>query len=209
VSIDMKIRNGFVSNSSSASFVVKYITEKRTIENGSIVDHEEVKLLTDEESKKLIDYGFKFSCERDPHVLYGELYCDDCSSGYGKHLEYCCRYPEFVGELYLRFFISCNEDEVIKFLIDNNIPFVGLKDSDESLIVYKRNMSEVLLLKNEGVAYIWSRMQKSDTYFDEPIEDEYDYYNKCEKSYKTANYIPTKFFTEDPTLTGECDYHEN
>jgi len=82
----MKLRNGFVSNSSSSNFVVSN-------KEPHVYPEPEEDLLSEDDMKKLRDYGF-FEL-RDKHD----------------------KPQEFQYE------VSCNQDDVIEFLLKNNIPF--------------------------------------------------------------------------------------
>jgi hypothetical protein len=175
----MKTRMGFVSNSSSASFVVPLEVVTHYGNN----NHKRKTLLSQEEIDLLIGYGFWKSCNRDPFSHGGWGYkCDDCENG--KNKELCFR------DMYLRYDISCNEDEPIQFLLEHNISFYAGMDYDGQLMVYKKGMERVLILQNEGIHYIWSMMgDKTNKYFK---QKKYNYtcdYDKCSDNYKTIEYI--------------------
>ena len=91
----MKVRSGFVSNSSSSSFIVRH----RGIE-----DEE---LLTEEEREKLEDFGFKRSNAYYPETRENEELSTE---------EYFYSYVKTV---------ICNEDEVLDWLIDNDFSFLA------------------------------------------------------------------------------------
>ena len=182
----MKTRMGFVSNSSSASFVIPL--EVVTHSNNK---HIRKTLLSQEEIDLLIGYGFWESCNRDPFThnnTYGYK-CDNCE---GNKDEKLCSGKVF-GDMYLRYDVSCNEDEPIQFLLEHNIPFYASMDYDGQLMVYKRGMEKALILRNEGIQYIWGMMgDKTNKYFK---QKKYNYtcdYDKCSDNYKTIEYIPKK-----------------
>lgn len=183
----MKIRNGFVSNSSSASFVIPLEVVTRGDNK-----HTRKTLLSQEEIDLLINYGFWKSCNRDPFFHCEGEYryrCDDCKGKNDK--EFCI--SDVFGDMYLRYDISCNENEPIQFLLEHDIPFYAGMDYDGQLMVYKRGMEKVLILRNEGIQYIWGMMgDKTNKYFK---QKKYNYtcdYDKCSDNYKTIEYIPKK-----------------
>lgn len=196
----MKIRTGFVSNSSSASFVVKYIDTIRTQYVDGKPVREEIKLLSDEEVSKLIGYGFYWSCNGDPYfgdTAYNAS-CDKCECN-GTHGDKCCLRDVF-GELYLRYWIVCNEDEVITFLKNNDIPFIAGMSYDCQLMVYNRGNENVLTLQNEGMQYLMScgirRNPNDPKYFKPDTGEEYDWECNEMRSYLTAKLLPKKDFED-------------
>jgi len=132
----MKIRNGFVSNSSSSSFVIRLVGRSFN-KNNQI-------LITEEEKQKLFEYGFK-------HTNYR----------YATNLEHLsCYDPEsFTDEetdcLGCR--VTCNEDEVIEFLVKNKIPFHAACHYGNVSVFFGRDSDEILFIQNYG--------QKFEMYF--------------------------------------------
>jgi hypothetical protein len=183
----MKTRNGFVSNSSSASFVIPL---ERVTHHGNNEITREV-LLSQEEIDLLTNYGFWKSCNRDPFRESSEYgyRCDDCNGNKDKSV---CSGKVF-GDMYLRYDISCNEDEPIHFLLEHDIPFYAEMDYSCQLMVYKKGMKKVLILQNEGIKYIWGMMgTKSDKYF---TRKKYNYTcdsDQCFDEYKTIKYVNKK-----------------
>lgn len=92
----MKIRTGFVSNSSSASFLVRRIDMQNKL------------YLTNDQMNLLEDFGFYRTNAYYPDQVKREtdLECDLKYSNYG-------------------YDVVCNEDEVMDFLIDHLIPFTS------------------------------------------------------------------------------------
>lgn len=178
----MKVRMEFVSNSSSASFVIPL---ERVTHRGDNKTTREA-LLSQAEIDLLIGYGFWKSCNRDPfsHSEWGYK-CDDCKENKNKELCF--------GDMYLRYDISCNEDEPIQFLLEHDIPFYAGMDYDGQLMVYKRGMEKVLILQNEGIHYIWGMMNdKSAKYFKQKKDNYSCDSGKCADNYKTIEYTPKK-----------------
>jgi len=123
----MKIRNGFVSNSSSSSFLVKCHEwyPKSTV------------LLTKKEEELLQKFGFKkVSCSFADQVAC-ELYHDFKPKIRKEHDNY-------------GYDVSCNQDEVIFFLLKHNIPFEASIHYNHSNIVYVRDSKHFLELQNYG-----------------------------------------------------------
>jgi hypothetical protein len=114
----MKIRYGFVSNSSSSSFVVKY---------RSGIDGPKI-FLNKEQLKKLKKYGFKYTNVNNPYYVDVDLKNGKVSTSlkvFGKW--------DIVN---LSYSVICNQDDVIYFLLTNKIPFVALCHYDEELVVW-------------------------------------------------------------------------
>jgi hypothetical protein len=118
----MKIRNGFVSNSSASSFLVNL--------HGDWTEWKEKKdKLSLTESRKLVhqlkllhDYGFRPTLAHHPMFLYthGMEYDEKGPDGWiwkPKKRDY------LHGMVRYGYSVVCNEDEVITFLLKHGIPF--------------------------------------------------------------------------------------
>lgn len=101
----MKTRNGFVSNSSSSSFVVKYYKKEEGKKRESFLAPQQV--------KKLKKYGFKITCVCRAEHYDGEIIDKEW-----------LKYRERSG-VYLGFDVVCNQDDVVYFLLKNNIAFTA------------------------------------------------------------------------------------
>jgi len=117
----MKIRSGFVSNSSSSSFVVKY----KTVDYASQKYKYQCRL-TEKQIKLLKKYGFKYTKVNNPYFV------DTSVSPFEKTLKSFKKWDE----VYLGYSVICNQDDVIYFLLNNKIPFVALCHYDEELVFW-------------------------------------------------------------------------
>jgi hypothetical protein len=127
----MKKREGFVSNSSTASFIVKY---------KEFLSKDKIPLLSEEEVRLLEDKNFFRTFAAYPHQIVPEdwqhktEFKEDDFWNYG-------------------YDIICNEDEIIEWLLKNKIPFVADCHYDQYTLIYERNSENVIVLKNAGILY--------------------------------------------------------
>ena len=125
----MKIRNGFVSNSSTSSFIV--------MARSGFGEHEGEVLLSEKQIELLIKKGFKPG--NSPNCMDVETQNDE---------QLRCVDEEPL--VYYRYVI-CNQDNVIEHLVKNRIPFKGLVHYGTSSIFYDgNNEGEVLEIRNSG-----------------------------------------------------------
>jgi len=127
----MKIRNGFVSNSSSSSFIVRYndyilLEEKSPIED-----------VSDAKVRKLEKYGFKKA----------KFYTATQITGNPKDKHYKVGKKDKYNYVYD---VSCNEDDVVKFLIRNKIPFEGTLQYDFFFVKYD-GKDKIIFATNYGI----------------------------------------------------------
>jgi len=135
----MKIRQGFVSNSSSSSFLVNF----RSFDLGS----EQKEVLTPEKQKILIDYGFFYTRVSNPsyfdtlawlYLIGGEKSTIECP----KHDFFCSQ---------LGHAVICNQHQVYEFLIEQDIPFVAMEHSQTKVVIRdKRDMGHIVVIPNVG-----------------------------------------------------------
>jgi len=128
----MKIRNGFVSNSSSSSFVV--LTQVYDADG-----HKWDSLLSQEEIKKLEDYGFRWVKANDPFELY---YCGIDNSLATTQEE---RHA-------LAFDISVNQEDVAYFLTrELNVSFEAAVHYAHWYWTYLRGGTDIECIPNHGI----------------------------------------------------------
>jgi len=119
----MKTRNGFVSNSSSSSFVVAH----KRLESDSVnKKYKSIKLLTNNQVKLLKKIGFKYSMCNNPYFVDA---AHNITSLDEKAFNKFCN-------IYLTYSVICNQDDVIYALLKNKIPFVALCHYDEEFLVW-------------------------------------------------------------------------
>ena len=112
----MKIRTRFVSNSSTASFIVRIKDDPfcKARWPGFMVKEEDI--------PKLEEYGFKKS---------------NLFSPFNKIEPFPKAYEP--GCISMKYYIDCNYDDVICFLVKNNIPFKASCHYDHKLMSYQKD----------------------------------------------------------------------
>ena len=118
----MKIRTGFVSNSSTSSFVVK----TKELWNK---EKEEDTIATEEDIKKLIGYGFQ---KADGVGPFNTVTIDENGDIFWYH-------------------VVCNQHEPLDFLLKNNIPFKASIHYDQSYMSFRRGADHVFVAHNYGI----------------------------------------------------------
>lgn len=115
----MKIRKCFVSNSSTASFVIK--VRDYSMDNGK-----NQFLITKDQIEKLTEYGFQWMRGWPDNLVFSPT-------------EPVKSIDEFEEKepISLYFDVICNEEDVMEFLFDNKIPFISSVHYDYELVVYK------------------------------------------------------------------------
>lgn len=159
----MKIRSGFVSNSSSSSFVV---------ERGNNISASELKLfITPEQEEILLKFGFRKTYIRSPYQVpcteeewkkvqkefdklskkkltkkdYAKYKKSNISADEADKIE------KNFTELYtLCYDVSCNQDEVIRFLIKNKIRFEASVHYSHYTYMYFPEEDKLIIATNFG-----------------------------------------------------------
>jgi len=111
----MTVRNGYVSNSSTGSFIV-------------IIKDDSTSFLkiTEEQKKLLFGYGFRYVYDNWRSVLMNSSPVTDYSDSLPDKDSPICMYYE----------VSCDEADVEEFLFENKIPFVASEQYDTEFVHY-------------------------------------------------------------------------
>jgi len=134
----MKIRSGFVSNSSSSSFVVRVNDMLVFDEN-----NRHIRFVTDEQIMTLKDFGFKYTMSTYPEELFFDsdwTYAED-------------REPDDDGFIIVSMGmkVNCNQGDVVDFLVKNKIPFLGYCHYGHYSLVC--DGKELIEIPNFGIEY--------------------------------------------------------
>lgn len=124
---------GFVPNSSSSSFIV-------TVWSGFF--ERKGRLISKATEESLVKYGFKKT-----HVYFPEqydYYADQCNEKIEESFE-----NSYYNYGYA---VACNQDEVIRFLVKNKIPFRASEHYDHYVLVYEGG-DTVWRIPNYGIMY--------------------------------------------------------
>ena len=127
----MKIRSGFVSNSSSSSFVVRRYSDSEP--------HNKSKLcLSPTQVKKLEKNGFRLDLAYYPHQI---------NEDYSKEVEI---EPDWMKIANYTKYVVCNQDDEIHFLLKNRISFIASCHYDHESLVYDGKSDKFLIAQNFG-----------------------------------------------------------
>lgn len=133
----MKIRNGFVSNSSASSFIVRNIEK--------FLGQKAKTCLTKKQINKLIAFGFKETHLSHPSHLDNTKY-DDQSIWQPMMDE---KTKEVVVSNY-GYWVSCNEWDVIQFLVKNNIGFIATGHYGHITYLFHSGDKHLMIFRNYG-----------------------------------------------------------
>jgi len=131
----MKVREGFVSNSSSSSFVVP-IRKIEVIQKGGNLT------VSIEKLQKLLDYGFKPTVYSMPSMLENSSMCM-------RNIDVI---PLENAEA-LAYQVVCNETDVIIALLKLDVSFEASTHYGHESVFYKAGTDKVWLMRNPGVQY--------------------------------------------------------
>jgi len=120
----MKIRNGFVSNSSSSSFLVDIYVDW--------LAKRKRRAISRQQEKKLKQCGFKRTNQHTMNLETTGLKEDEKGYSYG-------------------YSVVCNQDDVIEFLVKNKIPFNALIHYGHESMLYDGKSDEVDIFQNFGI----------------------------------------------------------
>lgn len=161
----MKIRNGFVSNSSSCSFLVTRI---------NFLDQKNRVIISKEIEDKVKKYGFIKTCANYAWQVSDDRwnYKYQAFEQWKRNVKYLTnrtdkelrKYFKGTNNLYnWGYKIDCNQDEVIDFLLKNKIPFSANIHYDQTFMRYDGN-DTVTIAFNFGtlfeMAYPISELKK-------------------------------------------------
>ncbi len=138
----MKIRTGFVSNSSTASFVVKTRPDEWDIMMDR-VEKKSIPTLPQEKVDFLKKCGFVPIEDNDP--FRKEL--NTCGGDYTVK-------ADTKDDTFLGYWISCNQDFVAELLIAHDIPFIASVHYSHYLYSYDPKDEYLYILTNFGIEYM-------------------------------------------------------
>jgi len=127
----MKIRNGFVSNSSSSSFIVQY---------RDIFSEDHKVQLTASEVEKLISDGFKFTWIMHPSKLDVLIGYDDLWVSNGEDDSFS-----------LGLNVVCNQSDIIEELVKLNVSFVASCHYGHETIIFQKDSDHYTVISNPGM----------------------------------------------------------
>ena len=146
----MKLRLGFISNSSSSSFIVKTRPTKWDI---ILTKTSAEEIPMEEKTIELLKkFGFKSTENHDP--FREEMVCiaeEKLETGDGSLLS---------------LYMVCNQDIALQFLVANDIPFKASVHYGQYLYSYDKGDDYIYVIRNFGIAYI-NKPKELEANFDE------------------------------------------
>jgi hypothetical protein len=145
----MKIRSGFVSNSSSSSFIVR---------RGDVIDKK--KLITSQQDAVLKKYGFRKTMMISSDAV-PPFYDEAAWIKEDRRVEMESD-PRFRWNWCYE--ITCNQDEVVMFLIENKIPFTASIHYGHYTWIYTPELNRLIIATNLGrIIEMYGDMEDSET----------------------------------------------
>jgi hypothetical protein len=198
----MKIRNGFVSNSSTSSFIVK-------LWQSPLSSKSEKRVLSEEKEKLLFNYGFRYTFASAEHIemnIYDHSWEHEEPKWAEKSAWREDAKEEEVEAPQMGYFVVCNEDWVYRFLIDNQIPFESVNHYGHYALWWDGEADFVVRACNFGTAY------RFDVWRDGKFTDGFEQLLEGKSSYgdlsKPFEKIPLTYWTEDEMLAEELEYDD-
>ena len=154
----MKTRNGFISNSSSSSFIVQ---AEPSPFYGSDYGKKWPKL-SKAKVKKLLDNGFWYSKVIDPFKIEFNDNSFEPGCGDGPSVPWWALNSPPKGDdkkyngVLLGKYVSCNQHEVIDFLVKNKISFIASEHYGHNSLFYKAGEDFYTMIENTGTLFCQS-----------------------------------------------------
>ena len=140
----MKTRNGFVSNSSSSSFIILSKKTPYDIKSADILSDEQIAIIKENEL-------FRFTE----------------TSSIGLDYKYAPIYEGSPVNYYID--VICNQDEVVYFLLKNNIPFIASVHYEDETWRYFKDSENIYVTENLGKKLEFSKEEDIKKMVDKPI----------------------------------------
>lgn len=137
----MKYRNGFVSNSSSCSFIVPCRQSKVV---GSKICNERV--ISEEKEKKLLAKGFKYAKKGDPALI-------EATDDLARDSEYDPFWVSKEPTNHLGISLPVNSCDIIELLGRLKVPFRALDHYGHVSLFYDGKSKDYLEVDNTGLSY--------------------------------------------------------
>lgn len=157
----MKVRLGYVSNSSSSSFIVQIKPTYFDIHFNKNLNAETSQLIANDKIEKLIKCGFVYTPNPNPFFHENRMGA--------------CLVKNLNNEKFLGLYVSCNEIFVLQFLVANDIPFNAATHYGHYYYTYNPEENIVYKFSNFGLKYFMYKNYKNDKNSDyvdfEPVKE--------------------------------------